>query len=578
MLTPKNTHSPCLPFFARHVTRAFTPTLVLGLLTFGTACTDSPTSDTNQSDLTTEPSVQTETLNAQSGDQTKEQAKNPAEKTATQTPTQEPSSPVNSSHNHTDIDNARPLQSEGNTVSDSPSTTQDRAATTTPSTALADTANNQASERIATLDALVDDLDFTTARTRAAEWAAASDDPDLRKLLDERTRLYSSYVQQEHKVRSNLALLSGNRLQRQSAMVELLRGGPLIEMMMTAVVQPNTTVTDDDSAIAVTVIELAQAMDMDVYAAALERHQESASGELRDGINDYLIAAVSDNPQRYAKPLWEMVTTADPSTVSNLLPTIGNLLAQPDLFPEDAQTQFRLLVLSAAEKLAPEQSAARGALFRTALKLGDDEFTAKVMEALGPGTTDMAGLPPGWSSSDIGHVKSAGSVDFVEGAFVIRGAGENFWGESDGGHMAWRKVHGDIRFRAKLQRIDEAHKFTKAGISFRRNLDAGSPHASVLASPGDEEGYRFVLGSRSDTDGSSDNDGTNYRSLPQWMQLRREGQEVIAEISADGKDWKELARQSIDLGDEFYIGLVVSARKTGELAEAAIEVPLDDLF
>ncbi|TVR45478.1 MAG: hypothetical protein EA402_04250 [Planctomycetota bacterium] len=347
---------------------------------------------------------------------------------------------------------------------------------------------------------------------------------------------------------------------------------------MSATLDPGKDVTEDDAAIAVTVVELAQAMNIDVYAAALKRHQHSNAGSLRDGISNYLITEAKKDPHRHAQALWDMSLAAAPESISNLLPALGDLLGQPDLLPDTAKDEFRSLILRSAEALGAEQSEQRGAIFAATLELGDDPFTQRVMQSLGPGSTDMEGLPPGWSASDIGDVEVAGSTEFNEGAFVIRGAGDNFWGSKDGAHMVWRKAEGNVTFRTKLRNIEAVHDFTKAGISFRRSLDAGSPHASLLASPGNEEGYRFVLGTRDEFDGSSNNDGSTYLRLPKWIQLRRLGEEVIAEVSSDGEEWKELARRSIDLGEEFYLGLVVSARRSGKLAEATIEVPLDALF
>lgn len=431
------------------------------------------------------------------------------------------------------------------------------------------------------LQSLIEGLDFSAARMQAEALAEAVDDPQQQAHYREESVRLSGFIQDGPALQAQFELLAGNPQQRNQAMMEIFQGGDLARLYMDAVILPEVTVTDSDHELLPIVLELARAVEhRQSFGPSLRRHIRLSPGPLRLALADHLDALLSEDANYHGDLLKAHVLAADPKDVADLLPLVSRHAEHEAFSSASFQSDFRAIIVSAAQAAGEDHANLRGAIFEAAALLGDVEFTEQVTHALGSGAATLAGLPPGWSGSDLGEVPQPGEVAFRNGRFVLRAGGEDYWGSADNGYWVWREVTGDASLRARIHSIQEAHNYTKAGIAFRQNNTADSAHASILASPGQQrdEGYRFVFGSRSRTGGSSDNDGTSKIPLPHWVQLHRRGDEIIAEVSQDGESWEELERMTLDLGDTWYMGLVLSARHDEDMAEAELEVLIEDLF
>ncbi|TVR13053.1 MAG: hypothetical protein EA401_07560 [Planctomycetota bacterium] len=428
---------------------------------------------------------------------------------------------------------------------------------------------------------LVERLDFTAARVLAAQLAQRIDDPQLQAHYNQLAQTYSTYIQESPQLREMFVFLAGNRQQQQRAMSEIFSQGDLAHLFMDAIILPEVDVTSQDDEILPIVLELARALNHhQSFAPALRRHVALPPGEMRIIVAEHISQLMDQDPAEHATALQKHILRHEAKDVADLLPQASQLVLA-ELADEGFDEDLREVIVSAADAVGSDDAALRGAVFEAAAVLGDIPFSERVTEVLGAGRATMAGLPPGWSGSDLGEVPEPGSVSFENGRFILRAGGADYWGDRDNGFWVWRKVSGDVSLRAYIHSIQGVHEHTKAGIAFRASNTGESRHASVVVSAGDddpEEAKRFVLGSRSEDGGSSNNDGNTNILLPHWVQLHRQGDEVIAEVSQDGENWEELSRMTLDLGDEFYIGLVLSARHDSDIAEAEMEVPLEDLF
>ncbi|TVR13542.1 MAG: hypothetical protein EA401_06455 [Planctomycetota bacterium] len=426
---------------------------------------------------------------------------------------------------------------------------------------------------------LVRQLDFTTARMRALARAEDSADSATATEYRELAGRYSAYAQELPSVREHFALLAGNQQHRNAAMAEIFQGGALTRKVMAAVIAPDVQVTDDDSEILPVVLELARALEFsDGFQPALQRHASLPPGELRQQVSDHLHRQAETDPPSYAAHIAKHVRTTDPVDLVDLLPMVTIFIQNHDMGDEQFQQDYRGILRQAAEALPEDEQLLRGQLFTAAVELQDQQFSQEIMALLGSGAADMEGLPPGWTLADIGDIQLAGEAQFIDGAFVLHAAGDSFWGNEDDISMIWRKRSGDVSMRARLDSIADVDEWGKGGISLRHSLDADAVHASILASPGDEPGYRFVLGHRDRKGGSTSNSGSHFRPLPAWIELRRSGNEVIALISSDGEEWEEFARQEIDFPDEIYVGPVLNSSIADQRGTMKLTVPLDELF
>jgi phosphatidylserine/phosphatidylglycerophosphate/cardiolipin synthase-like enzyme/regulation of enolase protein 1 (concanavalin A-like superfamily) len=181
--------------------------------------------------------------------------------------------------------------------------------------------------------------------------------------------------------------------------------------------------------------------------------------------------------------------------------------------------------------------------------------------------TPSGSLPSGWSSRDLGSVGANGSAAASSGVFTVRGAGADIWGTADGFHFVHRTLSGNGRIVARVTRLDNTHRWAKAGVMIRESLTAGSRHASMLTTP--SQGMAFQR--RVATGGTSTHTGGSGSSAPRWVALERSGDVFFAYESSNGVSWTLVGTETIPMNRDVYVGLAVTSHVHGVLTTSTFD-------
>jgi len=169
-------------------------------------------------------------------------------------------------------------------------------------------------------------------------------------------------------------------------------------------------------------------------------------------------------------------------------------------------------------------------------------------------------LPAPWQQADIGRVGKDGQAFFTSGTpvFTVLGAGEDVWGQADGGHLVYQPLAGDGQIVARVAHCDDTHPWARVGVMLRQSTSATAPMV-VLA-------YQQAMGC-----------GLTYRATAggpcamiggdaeRWLKIVRQGDAVQGFISADGVHWRQRGAARVALGDHAVVGLFVCSHRNDTL-------------
>src|SRR5262249_39500752 len=83
-------------------------------------------------------------------------------------------------------------------------------------------------------------------------------------------------------------------------------------------------------------------------------------------------------------------------------------------------------------------------------------------------------LPTPWAAQDIGSGGAVGSASALNGAFTVRGAGDDIWGTADAFQFVYQPMTGDGTLVARVTGIQFTSAWAKAGLMIRQDLTAGA--------------------------------------------------------------------------------------------------------
>jgi hypothetical protein len=208
---------------------------------------------------------------------------------------------------------------------------------------------------------------------------------------------------------------------------------------------------------------------------------------------------------------------------------------------------------------------------------GDNSVTVTVSDGHGHSASDTviytvvdsSGEGQFAAGSDIGRVAAAGadSYDSTTGTYTVQGSGSDIWGTADEFHYVWTQWAGDFDITTRVDAIQNVNAWTKAGIMIRGNLNPGSLHASVFATPG--KGVAFQR--RAVNNGVSVNTDGPATPAPVWLKLHRAGAVITASYRKATTDaWTMIGQQTLaNLPDAPLVGLAVSSHADGKVASAS---------
>lgn len=184
----------------------------------------------------------------------------------------------------------------------------------------------------------------------------------------------------------------------------------------------------------------------------------------------------------------------------------------------------------------------------------------------------QAAAVPELVSSDIGTAptESTGAtwVDDRTGLFNVRAGGADIGGTTDGFRFVHRGMNGDGVIIARLEAIDRNTVNAKAGLMFREGTapDARMVFVGAGVTPG-------VLWERRKEPKAAAQIGNEPSiSLPCWLKLQRVGNVFTAFASPDGKTWKQVGTETVNLPATAEAGVAVTSHGTGAMTTAKVEI------
>src|SRR5438309_7933896 len=174
-------------------------------------------------------------------------------------------------------------------------------------------------------------------------------------------------------------------------------------------------------------------------------------------------------------------------------------------------------------------------------------------------------LPTSWLDQDVGQVGIAGSATFTNGTFTVKGAGSQVWGTADSFHFAYQVLSGNGTIVARVVSVNPTSATPGIMIRDSLNPNAMSAFGAYYAS-------NAYLNYRSTTGGNTSQSSAAAGSLPYWLKLSRSGSTLSAYTSADGVNWVAIGSpQTINMGQNVYIGLALCSNNTSTLATATFD-------
>jgi hypothetical protein len=185
--------------------------------------------------------------------------------------------------------------------------------------------------------------------------------------------------------------------------------------------------------------------------------------------------------------------------------------------------------------------------------------------------------------ADIGSPQLRGETRQAPTAIQLLAGGVDMWGVRDEGHFAHLPVSGDFEISTRVDSLEMADLYTKAGLMFRPSLDEAAPHVMVFAFGNNEPrnknngGLEFQF--REDAGGLC---AAVYPPQPLpaapdfpvdfpqvWLKLVRRGHTFNGLFSRDGATWKAYCTHNQNLPQSGFLGLAVTAHNDAQRVSAS---------
>lgn len=197
-----------------------------------------------------------------------------------------------------------------------------------------------------------------------------------------------------------------------------------------------------------------------------------------------------------------------------------------------------------------------------------DGTNSPTMLTLSCTAVDPCTVPVNWVSVDIGNPLYAGSACESNGVYEMNAGGDNFWSSADDGHFLATKVVGDGDIVIRMNSVENANDWVKAGIMMRTSLDDDSKNAFLGITPANGVQFQF----RNTTGGSTNKAESKGLSAPIWLKMERIGDVITAYFSSDGITWIQVNGgnnpQTVVLGDTIWAGMAMTAHDNTQLASS----------
>lgn len=176
-------------------------------------------------------------------------------------------------------------------------------------------------------------------------------------------------------------------------------------------------------------------------------------------------------------------------------------------------------------------------------------------------------LPSPWADGDVGTVGSAGTANYVGGAFIVQASGAGIGGAADEFHFVSQAASGDGSILARVLSQTRTDPRAEAGVMIRNSLNDNVAYAEVDVTP---DGHVFFTWRTND--GGSSGYQVAYASTPVWVQLARSANSFSASYSTDGVNWTAIGSpRTVNMAVDALAGLVVSSHDDTALDTATFD-------
>ncbi len=171
--------------------------------------------------------------------------------------------------------------------------------------------------------------------------------------------------------------------------------------------------------------------------------------------------------------------------------------------------------------------------------------------------------------SDVGVVNPAGTTSFdaASGVYSVASSGANLWAATDGFHMVWKKVSGDLSLTADIELAAPAATSSphrKAFLIFRQSLDPDSMYADAAVHGNGETALQYRR-----SKGDTTQDIAFDLGAPRTVRLEKRGDTITLFVSMKGEPLHQVgASVKLHFAEPFYAGLGVCAHQDGAVEKA----------
>ncbi|WP_035615384.1 LamG-like jellyroll fold domain-containing protein [Haloferula sp. BvORR071] len=223
-----------------------------------------------------------------------------------------------------------------------------------------------------------------------------------------------------------------------------------------------------------------------------------------------------------------------------------------------------------------------GSVYGATYKWRADQSDADLLDSGLSESIPIATAPIGTlTGQDIGGPALLGSTLRSGTQVTITAGGTGIGGTSDQFHFASQQRTGDFDLAVRIESLAQSDLSSKAGLMVRESLAADAKQVTAFVFPSNADrgsnvgGYEFQYRAA-----TGSNATPVYPPLPQprvnfpdtWLRLQRTGDTFIAYSSADGFNWLEYARTTLDLPDQVYFGMAVTANAGSPVTTAKFHV------
>ncbi len=179
-------------------------------------------------------------------------------------------------------------------------------------------------------------------------------------------------------------------------------------------------------------------------------------------------------------------------------------------------------------------------------------------------------LPSLWHGTDLGPVNYPGRVDFTEDYITINASGWHFWDTTDEGYFVYQQMNSDKEIIVKVETADPAAYWSKAAVMIRESLQSNSAMVYLALSKHDANDINCaqIIWRGGTGWGTGVSEINKHKIFPSYIKLVRMGDVFSGYWSRDGESWELVGSQTININQNCYIGLAVSAENSDRFTGA----------